>query len=330
MAKGKPTKRRASTTGARTAAAGVKKGMMKLKVKVDDPPSPRDLEPRAQGVLPSERLTLGRMVETNGGSCLESVPGFDVIRARTHGLLTPAAIPGSPHPRAIGDDGFAMDNDGARAAPPVAVADTTAVPWRCIAMLTITYERTSATGTAWFLGERALGTAGHNIRHPVHGLATGIVVSPGYNGSTFPFGTYPVEEMHCDPAWMNGSTDNPALDFGVLVVGEAVVGKRLGWFGLAAYDDKQLDKLLLNVSGYPTDRRVETQYFSGGRLQKSDPSFLHYSFSTSAGMSGAPIFALFDQQRVAVGIHTSALDRGNRARRIDRRLYDFLNPFTTL
>lgn len=328
MAKAKPTRGRAAEATVPEAAAT--KGMMKLRVKVDEPVSPRHHEARAQGVLPSDRLSLGRMVETNGGSCLEKVPGFDSARARTHGLLTPGAMPGSTSRRAAGADGFAMENDGGRAATPVAVGDTTALPWRSIALLTISYEDgTNATGTAWFLGERALGTAGHNIRHPVHGVATDIIVAPGYDGRFFHFGTYPVEETHCDPAWMNGNAD-PALDFGVLVLGEAVAGRRLGWFGFAAYGDKQLDKLLLNVSGYRTDRRIETQYFSGGRLLRTDPSFLDYSFNTSAGMSGAPVFALFDQQRVAVGIHTSAVDRTNRARRIDARLYDFLTPFTAL
>src|SRR3712207_6895160 len=36
------------------------------------------------------------------------------------------------------------------------------------------------------------------------------------------------------------------------------------------------------------------------------------------GASGAPIFALFDNQRIAVGIHTYGSDRVNRARR-DRK-----------
>ena len=43
-----------------------------------------------------------------------------------------------------------------------------------------------------------------------------------------------------------------------------------------------------------------------------------------------PVFALFDQQRVAVGIHTAATGRSNRATRINRDVYDFLSRFTNL
>ena len=331
MVKAKTTRRRARGTGGRSAPGDAAKGVMKLRSAAPEaPPSPLEMAPRAHAVPHAERLNLGRMVETNGGSCLESVPGFDAARARTRGLLSPAVAVGSPLAESADADGYAMENRAEAAPVPVAVPDTTAIPWRCIAMLSITYENgSSATGTAWFLGERALGTAGHNIRHPRHGKATQIVVSPGYDGRGFPLGSYVVEETHCDPAWLGGD-DDPTLDFGVLVVGETIVGRRLGWFGLAAYEDRRLDKMMLNISGYPANRRVRTQYFSGGRLERSDPLFLQYGFDTSGGMSGAPIFALFDEQRVAVGIHTSALTGTNRARRIDAGLYDFLNRFTAL
>ena len=46
-------------------------------------------------------------------------------------------------------------------------------------------------------------------------------------------------------------------------------------------------------------------------------------------MSGAPIFARFDNQRVVVGIHTSGNARANRARRIDAGLYQVLSRFMT-
>jgi glutamyl endopeptidase len=319
--------------GAATGAgrkADAANGVLKLKPRPDEPTSPLAYEPRANGVLPSKRLNLGRMTETNGGSCLENVPGFDARRARTLGLLGPPLIPPARRSRAR-DAAAPVLQKSADAAPvPVAVPDTTAVPWRCIAMLSITYEDGArATGTAWFLGERALATAGHNIRHPDHGNCTEILVAPGYDGREAPFATYPVIETHCDVGWLAGD-ENASLDYGALVLEKSVAGRRLGWFGLAVYDDGDLDKMILNLSGYPTDRRVATQYFTGGRLLGTDASFLHYNFDTSAGMSGAPVFALFDQQRVAVGIHTSAGSRFNQARRIDSGLYDFLSRFTAI
>ncbi len=110
----------------------------------------------------------------------------------------------------------------------------------------------------------------------------------------------------------------------VRFLGDATVGQRLGWFGMASYADSQLTPLLVNVSGYPVDRAPLTQYFNGGRIEQVVPDFLLYSFDTEGGMSGAPIFAMFGTQRIAVGIHTNGSDRINRARRINNKLYDVL------
>ncbi|MFN3388940.1 MAG: trypsin-like serine peptidase [Allosphingosinicella sp.] len=295
---------------------------MTLGTEEEEHPSPLAVEPRDEAVPPSPLLTLGRMAETNGGGSLENVPGFDSARARNHGLF-PLAGHG---PAAAGADGFRLQNvfGGDNRVP---VPDTTALPWRSICLLSITYEDGKrATGTAWFLGERALGTAAHNIRHPRSGRATEILVSPAYDGTAAPFGTYRAEQTWCDPAWLGGNTD-PVLDYGVIMLADPGVGRRVGWFGFASYSKKQLNKLLLNVSGYAIDRDPRTQYYNGGRLEQADDRFLRYTFDTEGGMSGAPIFALFGTQRVVVGIHTGGNDRTNRARRIDAQVYAVLERF---
>ncbi len=315
--------RRARSADSRFREDDLAAGLRNLDSEEEAPPSPLAQDARDEGVLPSERLSLGRMTETNGGGSLEKVAGFDTLRARNSGLF-PLAAP-SP-PGAAGADGYRFENVIGRDNL-VAIADTTALPWRSVALLSITYEDGSrATGTAWFMGERALGTAGHNIFDPRHGHATEILVSPGYDGSIAPFGSYRAVTTYCDPAWLAGNADS-AFDFGVLLLADASVGRRLGWFGYAAYENRQLNRLLLNVTGYPVDRLPRTQHYNGGRLDDVDSRFLRYTFDTVGGMSGAPIFALFGAQRVVVGIHTSGNDRSNRARRIDSGLYQLLERF---
>ncbi|UVO54222.1 serine protease [Sphingomonas sp. SUN039] len=310
------------------AAAAFRKGLTAL----DTPraPPPYETGVRAAAVPAADLLALGRMVETNGGSALEDVAGFDAFRARNRGLFPLAALPTVAGAGAnAGSDGFALENVIGRDNL-VPVPDTTALPWRSIALLSITYEDGNrATGTAWFAGERTLGTAGHNIRHPRFGKATEIMVSPAYDGSTAPFGTFRATQTWADPRWLAGDTD-PVLDFGALGIDDATVGQRLGWFGVAAYDNRQLSNMLLNVSGYPTDRQPRTQHFNGGRLDDMDAAFLRYTFDTVGGMSGAPIFARFDTQRVVVGIHTSGNDRANRARRVDADIFAALQRFAAL
>ena len=303
--------------------AALRKGLSTLPVPSDSPRSPIDGLPRADAVPTSPHLSLGYMAETNGGSSLEKVPGFDAARARNAGLLpstvahyaAPVDVDGFVRENVIGDDNL------------LPIPDTTSLPWRCIAMLTITYENgTRGTGTAWFLGGKALGTAGHNIRDPDHGRATEILVSPAFDGTTALFGTYRVHQTYCDPAWLSGNYD-PSLDFGVLVLEDDFVGRRLGWFGFASYADRQLTRLLVNVCGYPARRSSRTQHYNGGRIDEVSRQFLRYTFDTVGGMSGAPIIALFGEQRVVVGIHTYGNDRANRARRIDRSLYEVFTRF---
>jgi V8-like Glu-specific endopeptidase len=171
-----------------------------------------------------------------------------------------------------------------------------------------------------------LGTAGHNVRHPRHGRATSILVSPGWNGSSAPFGTFAAASIHCHPTWLaSAGPDN--LDFAVITLADPMPGQRLGWFGIAAYERNQLLPLLVNVSGYPSDRRPQTQYFNGGRLHDVNDDFLMYPFDTEVGMSGSPIFAMFKDQRIVVGIHTGGMSQINRARRIDATLYRFMTQF---
>lgn len=279
---------------------------------------------RAEAVPGSRHLSHARMAETNGGGALEKVAGFDAMRARNAGLFPLVRTRLAPQADA---EGFVTENIIGNVDNLVPIPDTTALPWRCIAMLTITYaDGAKATGTAWFMGPKALGTAGHNIHHQRHGSATEILVSPAFDGVAAPFGTYRVQQTYCDPSWLGGNND-PTLDFGVLMLNEDGVGQRLGWFGFAVYTDRQLDRLLLNVSGYPVDRGNRTQHYNGGRVEDVAGKFLRYTFDTVGGMSGSPIFGLFGEQRIVVGIHTSGNDRANRARRIDRGLYATLARF---
>ena len=279
MAKGKASGRGKRKTAARPSDPAIAKGLVTLETDRELPPSPLEIPPRAEGVPPSEMLTLGRMVETNGGSSLEPVEGFDIVRARNAGLF-PTIVPAEAG--AADSEGYLLENGTGNRTDLVRVPDTTALPWRSIAMLTITYQNGGqGIGTAWFFSEKALATAGHNIFHPFYGMATEILVTPAY-GSNPSFDTHRVATTYCDPQWLNGNHE-AALDYGVLLIDDAAVGRRLGWFGFAAYEDRRLNRILLNVSGYSNDRTPRTQYYNGGRVQDVDRQFLRYAFKTEGG-----------------------------------------------
>lgn len=313
----------ANRSEASAATKRINEGMEPLEAGL--PPIEEPKIPSDEGVPKTARLKLGAMLETNGAGSLEAVEGFDAYRARNRGLFQPSAAPPILWTKGVA---FTPENVIGRD-DRVPVGDTTKLPWRAIAMLTITYETgVRALGTAWFLGRRALGTAGHNIVHPDYGAAREILITPAYDGEVAPYGSFYAVDSYCDPAWRKGNHTDLSLDYGVLLIDDPTVGDRIGWFGFAAYPDADLRRLLVNVSGYVVKRTPATQYFSGGRLDGPTGQFLLYDFDTSSGMSGSPIFALFGTKRVVVGIHTYGSDRGNRARRIDDDLYDLLDQFT--
>ncbi|MEG3179998.1 trypsin-like serine peptidase [Sphingomonas sp. LT1P40] len=276
--------------------------------------------PLIEGLPPTPRFSAPFMTETNGGSSLENVPGFDAYVARSNGLFATKtnSRPRDPDDRTWVAQSIIGEDDR------VPVSDTTALPWRCIAHLDITYSSGKrATGTAWFLGRRALGTAGHNIFHKDYGKASRILVTPGYDGYSAPFKSYHVADAHCPVEWLAGH-GGLEHDYGVLLLDTDEPGSKLGWFGYASYSEPQLAGLQVNVSGYGIDRTPATQYYNGGRLTDVTDDFLIYPFDTEGGMSGAPIFALFsDNRRVAVGVHTYGGTSENRARRIDDTVFDF-------
>ncbi|HEX8573714.1 MAG TPA: hypothetical protein VF759_13290 [Allosphingosinicella sp.] len=206
-----------------------------------------------------------------------------------------------------------------------AVADTSTQPWRSVALLDISYQNgNSATGTAWFFGERCLATAGHNIRHPQNGEAVEILVWPAFNrsGTLGPY-RVPKSRMHCDSRWRAGSTD-ASLDYGVLVLDDPAPGRQVGWFDVEALDDSKLRSLQVQICGYPFRGGGRAQFSNEGRFQDVEARALRYRFQTVVGMSGAPLFAKVGEKYVAVGIHTGTGSAGDSARRIDADLRGFL------
>lgn len=266
------------------------------------------------------RVARSFMAETYGGGSLESVPDYDISRAITAGLTHPGNVRW-PQFHSPADEGLRPETvvfDPADTRRPV--PNSTVVPWRCIALLTITFiDGATARGTGWFIAPRTLVTAAHCVHDPNHGRARSIVVTPGFHRGAAPYGSQFVVSADFNPAWTSGFPRE--LDFALIFVGRPA---GVGFFGFAAAEDQALARVLVNISGYPIDR-PETQYFDGGRILQADETFIHHTIDTEAGQSGAPMFWSDREQRIGLGIHVygaNTRDRTNIARRITRPLFD--------
>ena len=241
-----------------------------------------------------------------GSGELERVPGFN------ESALEPAATPGAkkvpvtPELENLPDAGdlsYETAESVCGADERVQITGTSAVPWRWICQLIITFNNGArARGTGWFIGPHTVMTAGHCVHSAsTGGWAREIEVIPGMNGAARPFGSQIGRSFRSVVGWTNGA--NPEYDYGAITSPNNDLGNRTGWFGFAALNDASLNGLLINISGYAGDKPFGTQWFMAGNITSVQPRRLRYLVDTFGGQSGSPAWRLSNGQRHAVGIH---------------------------
>ena len=214
--------------------------------------------------------------------------------------------------------------------------DTELYPWHCVCSLLITDDRTGLQylGTGWLVSPRVVLTAGHcvyiydnaNIPNDTGAWASKIEVTPGRDASERPFGSVETSVIKSNQGWTNDH--DTRFDYGAIILPETHrYGDQLGWFGYAAWDDEFLSSNMLNLSGYPGDKELGTQWFHKQRALNVEEHELTYEIDTFGGQSGAPVWIkTAEGHRYGVGIHkaghATASSVWNSAKRITQGTYD--------
>jgi V8-like Glu-specific endopeptidase len=185
------------------------------------------------------------------------------------------------------------------------ILDTNLHPWNMICALRMRGANgAGAIGTGWFAGPKTIITAGHCV-HSMDffgGWAMKIDVSPGRNGGEFGFGTVSSERFASVDRWVEKA--DPDFDIGCIHLEQPVAG--ITWFRVAAFTPAELERFLVNISGYPSDRGGGTeQYHHRNRVLRVSERRLFYDVDTVGGQSGAPVWVHETETGppVVVGIH---------------------------
>lgn len=266
------------------------------------------------------------MAQSNNGGRLEMVHGFDSARVLTQNfhkrqllkrlrqdyLLESSDLSFSTPQSSIGRDDRAQ------------ITETSAIPWRCICQLVVEglYDQ-QVLGTGWMAGPSTVITAGHNLlSKETHRKAKRIYVIPGRNGDDAPYGYYETDDFEVHQQWENAYSE--AHDLGVIWL-DKPIGNKLGWFGTATYPNNQFNNLIVNTSGYPSDKRLGTQWYNAGRIDEVNEDTLSYGLDTQAGQSGSPIFHYdTNDQRLVVAVHAYGFGSKNVGIRINDEVFDLL------
>lgn len=262
-------------------------------------------------------------IETHGGGSLESVDGFELSRAMTEGFTGEVveideemgAIPRSCDLEYETPESVCGRDDRVR------IRSTSRLPWRMICKLIITRADGRKSGcTGWFIGPRTLITAGHCVySHSAGGWAKSIEVVPGMDASNRPFGSQKSSAFRSVRGWTQDQ--KPEFDYGAIIMPDANLGNRVGWWGFAALSDSSLNNLLINNAGYAGDKPFGTSWYNAGRITQVTNRRLFYMIDTFGGNSGSPTWRYRNGKRHAIGIHNYG-GCPNKSTRITQDVYD--------
>jgi glutamyl endopeptidase len=170
------------------------------------------------------------------------------------------------------------------------VMDTTVYPNSAIAYVESTYGTATYTCTAWFIGPSTLATAGHCVHEGMGGnWADEVVVYPGRNGASAPFGSDTATVLYSVLGWVNNGDHR--YDYGAIQVA-GNWQNTVGYFGFFWNRDNTIfQNKKFKLFGYPGDKgNADEQWGMNGKIKQVQARKFFYNHDTFGGQSGSPVW----------------------------------------
>ena len=201
----------------------------------------------------------------------------------------------------------------------VQVGNTKILPNKWIAYIVSYWPDGSATrGTAWMYGPSVAMTAAHCIyNRSKHCYPSKVILYPGYDSGTAPFGSYTAVKCSVPVNWR--TSGNEKYDFGAVKLSSAY-GSKKGYFGVKYKSSGTWTGQKVFITGYPADKGTQLWRMSGNIVNCSS-SLLSYKIDTYGGNSGSPVYYGSGTTRYSIGIHTMGSSSMNYGTRITRMVF---------
>ena len=211
---------------------------------------------------------------------------------------------------------------------------TTSYPARAVVLVTYNQNGSSYRCSGNLINANTVLTAGHCV-HAGNGLSSGwssnVVVYPGRNGSSSPYGSCTAKRLYSVTGWTNGADER--YDYGAIKL-NCQIGNTVGWFGYY-WQAATLNGVSAVISGYPGDKPL-TQWRSTGSVAATQTLQVFYKNDTLGGMSGSGVYwnkpscGQCIHSVHAYGLHGAAPhSNNNHATRITKAVFDNLAAWTT-
>lgn len=187
--------------------------------------------------------------------------------------------------------------------------------------------------SATFIGPRVLLTAAHCIYiAELGGWPDSVVVVPGKDGETEPYGFDFAEALFVPDGWATGdpnSVETTVHDYGVILLPSNQLGNQVGWYSMGSLTDGTLLGAGLNprMTGYPGDKPSGTQWTqSVSGLDSVSGTYLFSQLDLVSGQSGSPVMRGFDAGIIGIASFEMTDNNGqfNVARRVTGEVVSFV------